>query len=147
MGDMLAHNEQLLSELRRIVSNGGDRTVSLQQIADILKNGGIYRWVGLYDVDHANGQVSIIVWSGQGAPEHPTFPLTKGLTSAAVSGRKTINVGDITADPRYLTAFGTTRSEIIVSFRQACMNSAEAVGIVGCPLYRGRRMADENQDS
>jgi hypothetical protein len=34
-----------------------------------------------------------------------------------------------------------------VSFRQACMNSAEAVGIVGCPLHRGRRMADENQDS
>ena len=65
-------------------------------------------------MDHANGQVSNIVWSGQGAPEHPTFPLTKGLTSAAVSGRRTINVGDVTADPRYLTAFGTTRSEIIV---------------------------------
>src|SRR5208282_260389 len=45
---------------------------------------------------------------------HPTFPLTKGPTSAAVSGRRTINVGDVTADPRYLTAFGTTRSEIIV---------------------------------
>jgi putative methionine-R-sulfoxide reductase with GAF domain len=114
MGDMLAHSEQLLSELRRIASNGGDRTASLQQVADILKNAGNYRWVGLYDVDHANGQVSNIVWSGQGAPEHPTFPLTKGLTSAAVSGRKTINVGDVTADPRYLTAFETTRSEIIV---------------------------------
>lgn len=114
MGDMLAHNEQLLLELRRIVSNGGDRTVSLQQVADILKNAGNYRWVGLYDVDHTNGQVSNIAWSGHGAPEHPTFPLSKGLTSAAVSGRKTINVGDVRADPRYLTAFGTTRSEIIV---------------------------------
>jgi L-methionine (R)-S-oxide reductase len=114
MGDMLAHHEQLLSELRRIVSNGRDRMASLQQVADTLKNACNYRWVGLYDVDHANGQVSNIVWSGQGAPEHPTFLLTKGLTSAAVSGRKTINIGDVTADPRYLTAFGTTRSEIIV---------------------------------
>jgi L-methionine (R)-S-oxide reductase len=114
MGDMLAHSEQVLSELRRIASNGGDRTASLQQVADILKNAGNYRWVGLYDVDQANGQVSNIVWSGQGAPEHPTFPLTKGLTGAAVSSRKTINVGDVTADPRYLTAFGTTMSEIIV---------------------------------
>jgi len=25
-----------------------------------------------------------------------------------------VNVGDVAADPRYLTAFGTTRSEIIV---------------------------------
>jgi L-methionine (R)-S-oxide reductase len=114
MGDMLAHHEQLLSELRRIVATGRDRTASLQQIADTLKNTGNYRWVGLYDVNHANGQVTNIVWSGQGAPEHPTFPLTKGLTGAAVSGRKTINVGDVTADPRYLMAFGTTRSEIIV---------------------------------
>ena len=114
MGNMFARHEQLLSELRRIVSKGWDRTASLQQIADALKNAGNYRWVGLYDVNRENGQASNIVWSGQGPPEHPTFPLTKGLTGAAVSGRKTINVGDVTADPRYLTAFGTTRSEIIV---------------------------------
>jgi hypothetical protein len=34
-----------------------------------------------------------------------------------------------------------------VSFRQACMKSAESVGIVDCSLHRGRRIADENQDS
>jgi GAF domain-containing protein len=111
---MFAHHERLLSELRRIVSDDKDRTASLQQVADTVKNAGNYRWVGLYDVDHANGRVSNIVWSGQGALEYPTFALTKGLTSAAVAERKTINVGDVTADPRYLTAFGTTRSEIIV---------------------------------
>jgi hypothetical protein len=33
-----------------------------------------------------------------------------------------------------------------VRFRQACMNSAEAVGIVGCPLQSGRRTTDENQN-
>src|SRR5260370_36729780 len=111
---MFADHDQLLSERRRIVSGDKGRTASLKQVADLLKNAGNYRWVGLYDVDHANGQMSNIVWSGQGAPEHPTFALSKGLTSAAVSERRTINVGDVTADPRYLTAFGTTRSEIIV---------------------------------
>jgi L-methionine (R)-S-oxide reductase len=69
--------------------------------------------VGLYDVDRAAGTVANIVWSGPGAPEYPTFPITKGLTGAAIFTRKTVNVGDVTADPRYLTAFGTTRSEII----------------------------------
>jgi putative methionine-R-sulfoxide reductase with GAF domain len=65
-------------------------------------------------VDHAAGLVKNVTWSGPGAPEHPTFPLTKGLTSAAVAQKQIVNVGDVTADPRYLTAFGTTRSEIIV---------------------------------
>jgi len=37
-----------------------------------------------------------------------------GLTGAAISTRKTVHVGDLTADPRYLTAFAATRSEIIV---------------------------------
>jgi GAF domain-containing protein len=111
---MLAYGEQLLSELRGLVLSGGGRTALLQQVADTLKNAGKFRWVGLYDVDHADGKVSSVVWSGQGAPEHPMFPLSMGLTGAAVSGRKTISVGDVAADPRYLTAFGTTRSEIIV---------------------------------
>jgi hypothetical protein len=34
-----------------------------------------------------------------------------------------------------------------VSFRQGCMNSAEDVGIVGCPLtHSGRRTADERRN-
>ena len=73
MGDMLAYHEKWLSELRIIVSNGRDRTASLQKVADTLRAAGTYRWVGLYDVDQTNGQVSNIVWSGQGAPRHPTF--------------------------------------------------------------------------
>jgi putative methionine-R-sulfoxide reductase with GAF domain len=40
--------------------------------------------------------------------------MTKGLTGAAIESKKTVNVGDVSADPRYLTAFGTTQSEIIV---------------------------------
>jgi GAF domain-containing protein len=55
-----------------------------------------------------------LVWNGPGAPEYPRFPIGKGLTSAAIQERKLINVGDVVSDPRYLTAFGSTRSEIIV---------------------------------
>lgn len=49
-----------------------------------------------------------------GAPEHPTFPVTKDLTSRAIKAKKTVNVGDVTKDPDYLTALVTTRSEIII---------------------------------
>ena len=105
---------ELLSELRRIVAARGDRVAALQAAADTLHRSGGYRWVGLYDVDHANGMVRNTVWSGPGAPEFPTFPIGKGLTGSAISMRKTVNVGDVTSDPRYLIAFGSTRSEIIV---------------------------------
>jgi L-methionine (R)-S-oxide reductase len=111
---MSAERERLLSDLENIVSGTRDRVASLQQVANLIKSHGSYRWVGLYAVDRAAGVVRSIVWSGPGAPEYPTFPMTKGLTGAAIAGRQIVNIGDVSADPRYLTAFGTTRSEIIV---------------------------------
>jgi GAF domain-containing protein len=106
--------KQLRADLERALSNPADRAAALAEVADILRRSGNYRWVGLYDVDLELGRVSVIVWSGPGAPAYPTFSIFQGLTGAAISERRTINVGDVTADSRYLTAFGTTRSEIIV---------------------------------
>ena len=104
----------LLADLGNIVIAARDRQSGLQEAASLIRTSGNYRWVGLYDVDHAAGLVRNVTWSGPGAPEFPTFPLTKGLTSAAVAHKQVVNVGDVLADARYLTAFGSTRSEIIV---------------------------------
>ena len=106
--------DKLMTGLHNLVSVVGDRVATLQGFAELLRSTGSYRWVGLYDVDHAARIVKNIVWSGSGAPEYPTFPITMGLTGAAISSRETVNVGEVAADPRYLTAFGTTSSEIIV---------------------------------
>jgi len=104
----------LLPALEDIVLTTRPRQTALASAAALIRSSAHYRWVGLYDVDHAAGLVRNVTWSGPGAPEHPTFPLTKGLTSAAIAQKQIVNVGDVMADPRYLTAFGTTRSEIIV---------------------------------
>jgi L-methionine (R)-S-oxide reductase len=114
MTDMLMERDKLMMDLHSLVSMAKDRAATLQGVAELLRSSGSYRWVGLYDVDYSAGVVRNIVWSGPGAPEYPRFSITKGLTAAAISSRKTVNVGDVVADPRYLTAFGTTRSEIIV---------------------------------
>ena len=111
---MPADVEKILEEVRAIASTSGERKEVFQSIADFLRKSGNYRWVGLYDVDHAAGLVRNIVWSGPDAPAYPVFPLTKGLTASAISFRRTVNVGDVASDPRYLTALGSTRSEIIV---------------------------------
>ena len=105
---------KLLDQLRGIASTHKPRLAALQEAADAIRKAGEYHWVGLYDVLPEVGLAANLVYSGPGAPEYPTFPISKGLTGAAISAKRTINVGDVTADSRYLTAFGSTRSEIIV---------------------------------
>jgi L-methionine (R)-S-oxide reductase len=106
--------EALLSQISEIVAKWGPRLERLQQVAAALRQSAGYRWVGLYEVDASRGEVRNLVWDGPAAPEYPIFPITKGLTSNAIAKKKTVNVGDVGADPRYLTALGSTRSEIIV---------------------------------
>jgi putative methionine-R-sulfoxide reductase with GAF domain len=102
----------VLGQIRMTAASGGDRAIRAQRLAEMIRKLGDYRWVGVYDVDEEN--VSIIGWNGPGAPEFPTFPITKGLTGAAISEKKAVVVGDVRNDPRYLTALGTTLSEMIV---------------------------------
>jgi GAF domain len=58
--------------------------------------------------------VAIVAWSGLGPPAHPRFPVTQGLTAAAIATARPVVVDDVTDDPRYLDAFGDTQSEMIV---------------------------------
>jgi L-methionine (R)-S-oxide reductase len=104
--------DNTLNQIRTTAASGGDRAERAKRLAELIRKLGEYRWVGVYDVGAEN--VSIIAWSGPGAPEYPTFPVTKGLTGAAIAHKKAVVVGDVRNDPRYLTAFGNTLSEIIV---------------------------------
>src|SRR5215471_15817975 len=110
----MTDREILIAYLEQIVSTKVSRVVSLQAVADTIRHIGGYRWVGLYDVDHVAGVVRNVVFSGPGAPEYPQFPIDKGLTGAVIVEKRTINVGVVAADARYLTAFGNTQAEIIV---------------------------------
>jgi L-methionine (R)-S-oxide reductase len=102
----------VLGQIRMTAAGADDRAVRAKRLAELIRKLGDYRWVGVYDVDDED--VSIIGWYGPGAPEHPTFPANQGLTGAAIATKKAVNVGDVRNDPRYLTTFGNTLSEIIV---------------------------------
>jgi GAF domain-containing protein len=69
-----------------------------------------YRWVGLCEV--TNVEIRAIAWTGADAPAFPRFPVTQGFCGAAVKARTSVIVGDVRNDPRYLTTFGSTQSEI-----------------------------------
>lgn len=104
--------DNVLNEIRSIAASGNDRVAKAKRLAERIQVLGQYRWVGIYEV--GSELVSIISWSGPSAPEYSEFPVGKGLTGSAIQQKKTVVVGDVRNDPRYLTAFGSTLSEIIV---------------------------------
>jgi len=101
-----------LTNVQRIVAARLPRSVRAKALAELIRSLRSYRWVGIYEVGTVS--VSAIAWSGPNAPAYPVFSVTSGLTSAAIRERKTIVVGDVRTDPRYLTALGNTLSEMIV---------------------------------
>ena len=94
------------------VSNRSERNEKAKKIAELIRKKRNYRWVGVYDVGRE--KVSMLAYSGPSAPAYPQFPMTKGLTGVAVREKKVVVVGDVRTDSRYLTAFGSTLSEIII---------------------------------
>ncbi len=105
-------HEELVDQLRTILANGAERTVQAEQIAAAIAQGGAYHWVGLYDV--TDRAITLRAWYGAGPPAFPSFPVTQGLSGAAVRSRSTVIAHDVRATPEYLTTFGNSRAEIIV---------------------------------
>ena len=101
-----------LNQILMTAAGSDDRAVKANRLAELIQKLGEYRWVGIYDVGPET--VSIVGWSGPSEPAFPSFPVTKGLTGSAIESKKAVIVGDVRNDPRYLTAFGSTLSEMIV---------------------------------
>jgi len=96
-----------------VLNHSGSRVEKAAKLAEMIRHSRSYRWVGVYDVGAE--PVSIVAFSGPSAPTYPQFPITRGLTGSAIREKRTIVVGDVGCDPRYLAAFGSTLSEIIIS--------------------------------
>ncbi len=102
----------LLGEVFRALDGDGDRERRAAAVARAIRWAGTYRWVGLYEV--TEDEIVNLAFDGLGVPAHPRFPVTQGMSGAAVASGETVVVGEVSKDPRNLTAFGSTRSEIIV---------------------------------
>ena len=102
----------LLEEVSHALEGDGDRARKAAAVAGAVRRAGGYRWVGLYEV--GDEEIANLAFDGPGAPAHPRFPVSQGLSGSAVASAETVVAGDVREDPRYLTAFGSTRSEMIV---------------------------------
>jgi GAF domain-containing protein len=106
------HWSTVLRRIDDLLGSDEGRTEKAVQIAELVRRAGSYRWVGLYEV--TDQEIAAIGWSGPGAPAYPRFPVTQGLSGAAMAAKRAVVVNDVTTDPRYLTAFTSTLSEAIV---------------------------------
>jgi L-methionine (R)-S-oxide reductase len=104
--------DELVGVVATIAMAGEPSGQRATRIASAIRDAGNHRWVGVYEVTDTD--VAILGYAGPGAPAYPRFPRTKGLTASAVATGQAVIVDDVNADPRYLTAFGSTRSEMIV---------------------------------
>jgi L-methionine (R)-S-oxide reductase len=130
-----------LHELQVIVEAAGGGAATYRLAAELIRQSRDYRWVALYEVT-AN-EIAAIAWTGTEAPAHPRFPITSGLNGAAVRTGMMVLVQDVTKDPRYLTTFGSTRSEIIIPIRSR--RSGIVVGTIDVESERTNVFTAEDQ--
>jgi GAF domain-containing protein len=104
--------ETVLAEVRSAAAAEPELPRALARVVDILKTRmPDYSWVGIYLLD--GDELTLGPFLGQPSP-HVRIPLDRGICGAAASGRQTIVVDNVDADPRYLACSLDTRSEIVV---------------------------------
>src|SRR2546430_10214280 len=109
---MKAETCKSLQELGAYVLANGCNKKGMKQVAEMIRTARKYRWVGVYKIERKD--FVIAGGTGDEPPTYPRFPTTQGLCGAALETRKSVVVGDVRKDPRYLPTFHTTRSEIII---------------------------------
>jgi GAF domain-containing protein len=105
-------------KISNIVKHARSLDNVLQQTVRLLRAGiPHYHWVGVYMVE-GDGLV-LRAWDGSQATQHVRIPVGEGICGLAARSGKTINVPDVSRDPRYLECFPNTRSEIVVPILHA----------------------------
>jgi GAF domain-containing protein len=107
--------EEIIERLREIAAGKEPRDIRARQAAELIRDARGYGWVGFYDV--GEGEIAAMAWTGSESPAFPSFPSTIGSHGDVVRTGEAVNVPDVSRDPRYLTALGSARSEIIVPVR------------------------------
>jgi GAF domain-containing protein len=109
-----AHGDAL-NLIRAAVADAPGPEAAAQRVVDLLHGHyPHYDWVGIYWVDQSGRELVLGPWVGPEATEHVRIPIGVGICGAAAESGQTEIVDDVNADPRYLSCFASTASEIVV---------------------------------
>jgi GAF domain-containing protein len=104
-----------LALLRDTIATAADPESAAQLAVDLMyERFPHYDWIGIYWVDPTGADLVLGPWTGPEATEHTRIPIGTGICGAAAASGQTEIVDDVNADPRYLSCFAATRSEIVV---------------------------------
>lgn len=132
---------EALGRIRAALDSPAGREEKAGRVAEAIRLSGAYRWVGVYDVGEA--EIVNVAWSGPGPPAYLRFPVSSGLSGEAVATCRAVVCNDVLNDPRYLTALGSTRSEIIVPVRRGA--AGDVVGTLDVEAEREDAFSDADR--
>jgi putative methionine-R-sulfoxide reductase with GAF domain len=129
-------------ELAAVLDTTEMREVRARRAAEIVRVARNYRWVGIYDVD--DDRVELLGHTGVQAPVFVEFSAEEGLSGEAIRTRATVISNDVANDARYLTAFESTGSEMIVPILGA--ESGIAIGTLDVESERVDAFTEQDRD-
>jgi L-methionine (R)-S-oxide reductase len=106
------NSQKLLQDLAALLLAAPKTPATIKKAAEMVRAERCYRWVGVYKIER--GEFVIAAGTGDEPPTYARFPMAQGLCGAVAESRETLIVDDVRKDPRWLPAFWTTRSEIVV---------------------------------
>ncbi len=132
---------KMLQELGAFILAGAKGEGDVKRMLEMIRAARSYRWMGVYKL--SRGELAIVAGTGDDPPCYRRFPATQGLCGAAVEARETIVVSDVRKDVRYLTTFGTTLSEIVVTI---ISRSERVVGVIAAESEKLKAFSTEDRE-
>jgi len=123
---MKTNSTKLLQDLAAFILAAPKTPSSLKKAAEMIRAERNYRWIGIYKIER--GDFVLAAGTGNEPPAYRRFPKSQGLCGAVAESGKTLIVGDVRKDPRWLPAFWTTRSEVVVPIISE--TTAQVIGVI-----------------
>jgi len=129
-----------LQELGAYVLAGAKDPHQLCTMAEMIRAARDYQFIAIYKI--VKDEFVIMAGTGNEPSAYPRFPKTQGLCGAALESGRSIVVGDVHKDKRYLPAFHSTQSEIIVPMKD---EHKHVVGMLDAESDKLKAFGDEDK--
>jgi putative methionine-R-sulfoxide reductase with GAF domain len=136
------NSTKLFQDLAAFILAAPKDPSSLKTAAEMVRAERDYRWIGIYKIER--GEFVMAAGTGDEPPAYPRFPKTQGLCGAVAETGETLIVGDVRKDPRWLPAFWTTHSEIVVPI--LCEANGQVIGVIDVESEKRDAFSEDDRD-
>ncbi|MEO5718434.1 MAG: GAF domain-containing protein [Chthoniobacterales bacterium] len=133
---------KLLQDLAAFLLAAAKTPTTLKRAAEMVRKERDYRWVGVYKMERDD--FVIVAGTGDHPPTYAQFPITQGLCGVVAETKETLIVGDVREDARWLPAFWTTLSEIVVPIMSE--GNGRVLGIIDVESDKLNAFSDDDRD-